>query len=1221
MTLTTFILTYLFGGLTFLPLLIAAIVAPAWLLLPRVGDEDVASDRLEDIPGHVDKDKARRPSQDAVLVQEQEQEEKYSPEGAASGTFAVLRSYNFHSATSSLNARTNSTANVAGGNHVSTDGSAEAGGESVYQTMYRSVFDRKGKTTVPGTSALENDEGTSTAGAGGGHTHQVKRKPTVGANVFYIVLRHGHLMLYDSSQQLEVRHVISLAHHHISLSEGEDGEVPIMESDLFIKRTAIVLAPSQHLPNGHLQPHSSAPKPFYLFSLTCSEKEDFYHALLNTTLTPPPIPQMLLPEDTIKLQSTLHSTSLTPETRAFNALVSRVFLGVHRTPYLENFIRSKIEKKIARVQKPAFIASLTVKSIDLGDAAPVLSNPRLKDLNISGDLTLGFDLRYTGGVKVVISAVAKLDLGTRFKTRTISLLLSTSLARLSAHMLFHIKPPPSNRIWFCFDSMPEMDIKVEPIVSQRQITYAFVLKAIEDRIRAVVAETLVKPNWDDVPFFDTRSQRLRGGIWADEGGEFEPDLTPPPKQEKRASVSSLAGTAAVLAAKNEKTMSMPTLHVGNEADSSGASSGSEHTSTLKPSPLASELSSTNLKRRSVVSLPLEAENSPSPPAHPPRPLRSPSFTSPPASVPSVALDDNTTVQPVRADDSSLQPKKWRSRPGHTQSRRDAVEAVREMRDRAAREAVTNTSNAAALASAETADDNGLNKDEDELNNLDAEDVQDDSRRRSDTSLAPSTHTTASRASSLRSPRRTDSSRSTTSSRSAASTLTNRSRQQQGTSQQQQQQQRGKPILAATAAAASAARTWGWNAIANRQKGSPIFRGGSPSQQPGATEQPIGRGQPLPPPGMPLPRPPGQQPRALWSNAGLGGGMRRKPLLPVRRGGQVAAGDAGGPAASKASEEELKGSEPEYEDVADSGLEHAGHEGLGDDVEAEDEFGPWRENSGSYYLEHEGQDAQDATLGQELEEDHEAELPDLSDQQVEHQEPLHEVQAEEPPPESKPKVPPPLPRRRKPVPPHASVSAPEEEHRAELAAPVIEQPEVHSPQRQASTNTDHGQSVQHHARVEDEGEVTGAADAAAESETQKKFLHGENVGEDDFEGDGPHAAGEGNGAGGAEEGHKDTAPHADAASKVTASTDDPSGLKTEEDHGTLDPVTDLDATVAHPQSGSHEGALAEEVHKHALAHDAGSPAVPGPAAPGPSEAKPDATKHEHDEEGEQLIDLS
>nr|QEJ80711.1 hypothetical protein [Teratosphaeria gauchensis] len=911
MSIKTILTAYLLGGLTLPLLIITAVLWLAWHSLPAA--EDLPAADLND----------EEPEDSKASIQAAAQQENHAADAAASGSFAVLREYNFPAAIQALNARNATTgASSAGGG---TDGSADTGGnsssESVYQSMYRSVFDRnKNVNTASAVLANENDADGTKARA---------KRRAVGASVFYIVLRHGHLMLYDSAAQMEVRHVISLSHHSIALSEGpgsNDEEEPLKEADLFIKRTAIVLTPVS-LPAGREQQQFAAvsqPRPFYLFSSTCSEKEDFYHALL-TTRNPPPIPRPIVAEDIIKLQSTLHASAMTAETRAFNALVGRIFLAMHRTPFLENLVRSKIEKKIARVQKPAFIASLDVKSIDLGNSAPVISNPRLRDINISGDTTVGLDIRYNGGVKVVISALAKLDLGPRFKARTVDLVLATSLRRLQGHMSFRIKAPPSNRIWFCFDTMPDMDIKVEPVVSQRQITYTFILRAIEERIRSVVGETLVKPNWDDVPFFDTRDQAVRGGIWCEDEGEANGAANEDLDQAETLQA------AKRLSTKNEKTKSMPSLvSTAADSESAAASSGAEYKSQAIPPAATTQTDQASiLKRRSAASLPSqESPQDPSPgngdkvPALPPKPLRSPSFTSPSVSTPSVALD-GANVVPVRSDDASLQPKRWRPRASvPNQTRKEAVEAIREMHER-----VRGTDPV-------PPDDDLAGGKTSETEEASSDGIGTPSRTSSIASSWPR---------SLRDyPGRTDSERS--SAGSVASSTSAKSPQQR------------KNILAATAAATNAARNWSWNAIASRTgKGRGDGAGRQPSpgandeaatsaQASGSLQEPIGRGQPLPPPGTPLPGPQ----KTLWQAAanGLGGvgkgvaSVRRKPVLPPRRTTTQQTSltpGTGGLNSKTASQEDVAQKSEDEDRESKSDMPK---------TSAEDEFGPWNENSGN-----------------------------------------------------------------------------------------------------------------------------------------------------------------------------------------------------------------------------------------------------------------------------------
>jgi len=977
MSLRSLAIAYLLGGLTFLPLLVATVVTIAWYALPRT-KENGEENGVRGVGTDVVRERERDVSSNVPPLQE----DNVAGDAAASATFAVLRSYNFPAALSALNARNSTTGSGTSGAGGLTDGSTEGAGgsESVYQSMYRSVFDRNNKNAIANVVLGSENSNTGAEDDGRGK----KKSAVVGASVFHILLRHGHLMLYDSPAQVEVRHVISLAHHTISLSEGpsrsDDGscandEEVLRDGELFVKRTAIVLTPIDQASNGYNSPTfrgRGLVRPFYLFSSTCSVKEDFYHALL-TTRTPPPIPQPLVTEDLIKLQSSLHSSSLTPETRALNALIGRIFLSLHRTTHLETLIRRKIERKIERVQKPAFIASLAVESLDLGDAAPVLSHPRLKDLHISGDTTVAFTLHYVGGLRVVLTAVARLDLGySRIKPRTLSLVLATTLQRLHAQVLVRVKPPPSNRIWFCFDGMPEMDVQVAPVVSQRQITYAFILRAIEERIRTVVGETLVKPNWDDIPFFDTRGQKVRGGIWKDEvEGELVRDGREGEGMFPHAEIDK--DRISRLAERNSKTMSMPVLAGGpvggaeaGDSSSSGSESATAQTSALQEQNAA-------LKRRSVASLPLPRQSTVTgdldheSPMHPPplprRPFRSPSFTSLSPSSPSVTLSD-MSVGPAKVGDVTYQQiqrkSTWRSRASlhGPEGRKEAAEGLREMRDRDLERTLTHGRRSSTSFLASTVDDGSVMMEAGGRGDEICTEPEDLELANEEGSTPPSVTSfgaraaTSSRSPSLREKgnpaRRTDSS---------ASSVRSVRPPQPG------QGPRSKALLAATAAATTAARNWGWNALANRktntgsgtsvapssremgQHYSELNRGGRGGS--GAVKEPIGRGQPLPPPGVPLPGPAGQQ-KTLWQAAanGLGGvgrgmgmGIRRKPVpsgLSVRTA-QLLAGE----------EPKEKGGDirvGEHKVLPED--EEAEQRSLGERVGgAEEEFGPWRENSG------------------------------------------------------------------------------------------------------------------------------------------------------------------------------------------------------------------------------------------------------------------------------------
>lgn len=337
---------------------------------------------------------------------------------------------------------------------------------SVYQSMYRSIFDKSQKAKID----------PSKEGAG----KTVKRAN----NVFYVVLRHGHLMLYDDIQQLDVRYVISLDYHDVDLYGGDEEELP--EGDLWVKRNAIRLRRKDNYVSD-----KGISLPFFLFSENMSEKEDFYHALLkNQQRNSDEVPEA---EDfeikyIISLVQKLHSTEEQLQTRWLNAMIGRLFLAIYKTPELEEFIKAKLMKKISRVKKPMFITKLSLLKIDPGTAGPFITNPRLKDLTVNGDCVVEADVEYNGNFRLEVGATARIDLGKRIGAREVEMVLAVTVKRMQGHALVRFKPPPSNRIWFTFEKMPQLDLTVEPIVSARQITYNVILRQIESRIREVVAE-------------------------------------------------------------------------------------------------------------------------------------------------------------------------------------------------------------------------------------------------------------------------------------------------------------------------------------------------------------------------------------------------------------------------------------------------------------------------------------------------------------------------------------------------------------------------------------------------------------------------------------------------------------------------------------------------------------------------------------------------------------
>ncbi|KAL1840334.1 hypothetical protein VTJ49DRAFT_548 [Mycothermus thermophilus] len=823
---TAFLLAYFLGGITFLPLLVLAIFAHAYLTLPYRPDAEPSRSS--------DADDLVQPGDDLEPLKAAQKESAKSrsvhhEQNVAAGYFAVCREYT----PMGINAKPIERSTPVGSATVA------APSPSVYQTMYRSIFDRK---QTPG--PLDSRNGAS-------------QRPKKAGNVFYVVLRHGHLMLFDDDEQLEVRHVVSLAHHDVSVYSGED---VTPEGELWIKRNAICL--SRRTSGPEIGPDTQISKPFYLFSENCSAKEDFYFALLRnqeetvTAQSRAPTPIQFDVKNIISLVQKLHSSEEHMQTRWLNALIGRVFLAIHKTQDIENFIRQKLTKKISRVKRPSFLSNISIKAIDTGDAAPYFMNPRLKDLSIEGECCIEAGVRYTGNFRLEVAATARIDLGSRFKAREVNLVLAVVLRKLEGHALFRIKPPPSNRIWFSFQQMPKIEMTIEPIVSSRQITYTLILRQIENRIKEVIAETIVLPFWDDTPFFNTEHKKWRGGIFHEETVKPPADREPAAAQEGDSDeVERLEETQAPQDSDVphlEKSHSTPVLEKKPSVSLFGKK--------LKHKTSGAELASSSSSSTSVE---LKTET---------KTETKSTASSPPTIAVPFAQPSSPTVGTIATNAEHFRPS---SSPPDRSSAAAAMATLSgtHLPASPASPSPATTSNAfRPYVTSKSSNHSSSSSSRDATDNEKDGDKMPQSRRNTASSMesnsetnsaGPSINSSATIRSQNGSISRGLFGRRDTAS-STSSSLTSQSTTNESTK---------RTALLAVANAAASAKRWGLNAFQRRNNDNSAGRiaDGSPTLD---LSQPMGRGHPLPPPGTPLPMPERITPIPIAHVP------KRKPVTPV-----------------------------------------------------------------------------------------------------------------------------------------------------------------------------------------------------------------------------------------------------------------------------------------------------------------------------------------------------
>jgi hypothetical protein len=677
---------------------------------------------------------------------------------------------------------------------------------------------------------------------------------------------------------LEVRYVLSLEHHDISIYGGGEH---IPDGELFIKRNALCL--SRKTDAGEMTADGIPSKPFFLFADNTSDKEDFYFAMLKNqerkpdALNNPPIPLQFDVKNMISLVQRLHSSEEHLQTRWINAMIGRIFLGLYKTTDVENFVRAKITKKISRVKKPSFLSGIVLRNVDMGEGAPLITNPRLKELTVEGDCVIEADLRYTGNFRLEIAATARIDLGTRFKAREVNLLLAVVLKKVEGHVFARVKPPPTNRIWLTFSQAPKIEMSIEPIVSSRQITYTVILRQIENRIKEVIAESIVMPYWDDIAFYSTEGKRWRGGVWVDD----TPSHTPPDLDTVAAEdgdVDEVEHIESEVASNPiptpEKSMSVPTFE------------------TSQPSPTYSRKTARslfNLTNTRATASSSSVDTSKSHASEKPRVLRHGSFTS--TSSPIVGMDVTNidafkaATPPEHSDAAStmaaISARSYTSSPDETPlgspPRPSGFKKTESLSSTSSNEHDALDDSHATLVPDHASDDQSAHA---EIFPSSPVSISDSTHHHESLkSVDNASQQKRFSTSSAKSANSVDIPEHTSESNFAKTFLNNSPRQDSTSSSSKSIGSAENPptppkriILSTVANAAATARRWGINAL---QRNGDHSKSGSIDSHDTTPHlnQPMGRGRPLPPPGVPLPHPDRKTPTAPIPVP------KRRPLAP------------------------------------------------------------------------------------------------------------------------------------------------------------------------------------------------------------------------------------------------------------------------------------------------------------------------------------------------------
>ncbi|WVQ96740.1 hypothetical protein IAU59_003847 [Kwoniella sp. CBS 9459] len=373
------------------------------------------------------------------------------------------------------------------------------------------------------------------------------RFPSAPRDNYYCVLKGKVLFIYENESQTNCLAALGVDNYVVSI-EKNDGPFAGRDAQMFTKRSSIVLkakkgekavlpALTRGMQAEQGDEREIETKPFYIFVKPNIVMEDWYLALVQASGQATTSDSIFDVRDMKSLVGTIDAEPDPIPMRWFNAMLGRIFYALYQTESLEEYIRAKIIKKTSQLVLPGYVGPIKVKEVNVGNTPPYFSKPMLKELRPDGTTSFEAHLSYRSKsrkpdsqIRITIETFITVPLSFSFTA-----VLAVVVKSVEGNVLIHMKKPPSNRIWWGFTTMPEIDVEIKPILASKSFHQIGTLTAyIEKQMREAIRDSIVLPNMDDLSIFDTSHLQVRGGVF-DEAGKFkrnaEGDREEPPTIE------------------------------------------------------------------------------------------------------------------------------------------------------------------------------------------------------------------------------------------------------------------------------------------------------------------------------------------------------------------------------------------------------------------------------------------------------------------------------------------------------------------------------------------------------------------------------------------------------------------------------------------------------------------------------------------------------------------
>uniref|UniRef100_A0ACD5YYX1 Uncharacterized protein n=1 Tax=Avena sativa TaxID=4498 RepID=A0ACD5YYX1_AVESA len=127
-----------------------------------------------------------------------------------------------------------------------------------------------------------------------------------------------------------------------------------------------------------------------------------------------------------------------------------------------------------------------------GSRNPDSSVDEKEEADASQSKSTGWTSTYISRLKNMLHSIAD-------HVSQVPLSLAIKITSVRGVLRIHLKPPPSDQLWFGFTSMPELEWDLESSVGDRKITNNRIASLIGNRIKASLRDSLVLPNCESIP--------------------------------------------------------------------------------------------------------------------------------------------------------------------------------------------------------------------------------------------------------------------------------------------------------------------------------------------------------------------------------------------------------------------------------------------------------------------------------------------------------------------------------------------------------------------------------------------------------------------------------------------------------------------------------------------------------------------------------------------------